>query len=277
MYLPYFKFKEKPFSVTSDPAFVYLSQKHREALDHITYGIQNRVGFIEITGEIGTGKTTLCRLLLNQLGPDVKTAFIFNSNLSEMQFMQMFLFDLGLATARKNRHALFSELNRYLIAQLSDHHNVVLIIDEAQNLRVPLLEQIRMLSNLETEKEKLIQIVLVGQPELRAKLNLPHLRQLRQRIAVRYHISPLAGHDVRPYIEHRLHVASENGQIPHFHDAAIEKIHAYSGGVPRLINTVCDKALLLSFVMEKREITSDVIEESIREIEGVDAGAGVAV
>jgi len=151
-------------------------------------------------------------------------------------------------TAKKNRHALFADLNHYLIDQLSAGYNVVLIIDEAQNLKVPLLEQIRMLSNLETDKEKLLQIILVGQPELRAKLDLPHLRQLRQRIAIRYHVQPLSEDEVRNYITHRLKIASANGTVPQFHQDAYDEICRYSRGIPRLINILCDKALLASFV-----------------------------
>ena len=207
MYRNHFQLKTRPFSVTSDPAFLFLSKKHREAFDSLLYGIDQRVGFIEITGEIGSGKTTLCRALLNRLPREIQTAYLFNSSLSEVQFLQTFLSDLGLETAKKNRYTLFSDLNEHLIKQLALGNNVVLIIDEAQNLTVKLLEQIRMLSNLETDKEKLLQIILVGQPELRDKLNLPNLRQLRQRIAIRYHLQPLSHDELGEYIHHRLKVA----------------------------------------------------------------------
>src|SRR3989338_3949178 len=244
MYESFFSLKQKPFSVTSNPSFLFLSQRHREALAHLTYGIRERVGFIEITGEIGTGKTTICRALLNQLDEKTKTAFIFNSNLSELQLMQTIIEDLGIKTDKKNRTALFNELNHFLIQQLSLNNNVVLIVDEAQNLSLQLLEQIRMLSNLEAENEKLLQIVLVGQPELREKLKSPSLRQLRQRIAVRYHIEALPQEEIPHYILHRLRMAgATNGSSPIFEEKSIREIHKHSGGIPRVINIICDKAL----------------------------------
>ncbi len=268
MYLSFYSLQEKPFGITSNPSFLFLSQRHKEALAFLNYGIKERMGFIAITGEVGTGKTTLCRSLLNQLDDRTKTAFIFNSNLTELQLMQTIVEDLGIKTGKKSRAALFSALNHFLIEQLAQNNNVVLIIDEAQNLSPQLLEQIRMLSNLEAENEKLLQIVLVGQPELREKLNSPSLRQLRQRIAVRYHIEPLARNEVPLYILHRLTLAGANGAAPVFDEKAVSEIHKYSGGIPRLINVVCDKALLLGFVMEQRIISADTIRQSIVEIEG---------
>lgn len=269
MYFEYYGFKVPPFAITSDPSFIFYSKRHQEAFDHLLYGIRNRVGFVEITGEIGCGKTTLCRALLNHLGEDTKTAFILNSSLTETQLLQTLLHDLGLDPARKNRYGLFSELNRFLIDQLTRGNNVVLIIDEAQNLSVRLLEQVRMLSNLETEREKLIQIVLVGQPELRDKLKSPGLKQLRQRIAVRYHIGPLDRDEVGAYIHHRVALAGANGTGPFFSPEAVSEIHRITGGVPRLINVLCDKALLLSFVKSAREVTPDMVGQSASEIEGI--------
>lgn len=268
MYLSYFNLKSHPFSITSDPSFLFFSKRHREAFDHLLFGIKNRLGFIEITGEIGCGKTTLCRALLNSLGSDTKTAFIFNSSLTETQLLQTLLSDLGVDPSGKNRYELFSELNRFLIEQLALGNNVVLIIDEAQNLSIRLLEQVRMLSNLETEKEKLIQIILAGQPELRDKLNEPALKQLRQRIAVRYHLGPLSREELGGYIQHRLAMAGSSEGRLEFTDDALDRIYAYTKGVPRLINIVCDKALLLSFVRETIRITGEMIQESITEIEG---------
>ncbi len=232
------------------------------------YGIRERVGFIEITGEVGTGKTTLCRALLNQLDPSVKTAFIFNSNLSEIQLLQTILEDLGIKSTAKNKGGMFIELNHFLIDQLRTNGNVVVIIDEAQNLSKKLLEQIRMLSNLESENEKLIQIILVGQPELREKLNDPSLRQLRQRIVVRYHIEALDRSEVSRYINHRLGLAGANGRGPNFDNKAVDKIFDYTGGIPRLINVLCDKALLNGFVREARLIDEVMIQQAIQEIEG---------
>src|SRR3989338_10433961 len=269
IYLSFFSLKEKPFAITSNPSYLFLSQRHKEALSYLTYGIKERAGFIEITGEVGTGKTTICRALLNQLDEKTKTAFIFNSSLSELQLLQTIIEDLGIKTDKKTRGGLFSDLNRFLIEQLALNNNVVVIIDEAQNLSLRLLEQIRMLSNLEAENEKLLQIVLVGQPELREKLNSPKLRQLRQRIAVRYHIGALDKEEVPRYILHRLHRAgATNGSSAIFDDRAFKEIYKYSGGIPRLINIVCDKALLLGYVLEKRQLDSEIIKRSIAEIEG---------
>jgi general secretion pathway protein A len=268
MYEAFFALKAKPFAIASNPSFLYLSQRHKEALSYLTYGIKERMGFIAITGEVGTGKTTICRALLDQLDERTKTAFIFNSSLTELQLLQTIIDDFGIETQKKGRAALFSELNRFLIQQLALNHNVVLIIDEAQNLSPQLLEQIRMLSNLEAENEKLLQIILVGQPELREKLNSPELRQLRQRIAVRYHIEPLNREEVPFYINHRLNHAGANGMGPVFEPKALDELFRYSGGIPRLINIVCDKALLMAYVLEQRNITHDIVKQSIHEIKG---------
>ena len=271
MYDAFYALKQKPFAITSNPSFLFLSERHTEALAHLTYGIRERVGFIEITGEIGTGKTTICRALLNQLNEQTKTAFIFNSNLSEVQLMRTIIEDLGIKTTQKSKGALFSELNRFLIEQLMLGNNVVLIIDEAQNLSLKLLEQVRMLSNLESENEKLLQIVLVGQPELRDKLNRPELRQLRQRIAVRYHMGALNREEVGQYISHRLSLAGANGSSSIFDETAVDEIFRYSGGIPRLINMVCNKALLTGFVQEARRIHENIVRQSVLELEGIPA------
>lgn len=267
MYLDYYKLSERPFNVTSDPAFLYLSKRHKEAFTHLIYGIKDRKGFLEITGEVGTGKTTLCRALLNQLDPQTKAALIFNSDLSELQVLQAIADDLNIKVERRTKMELFTHLNLFLIQQLRAGNNVVLILDEAQNLKPRTLEQLRMLSNLETDKEKLFQIILVGQPELREKLDSPNLRQLRQRISVRYHILPLEKNEVRDYINHRLSIAGSDGALK-FTEDAIEKIYEYSSGIPRLINIVCDKSLLLGFVLESYEVNGNIIEKSIDEIEG---------
>lgn len=267
MYRKYFNLKEKPFNVTSDPNFLFLSKKHNEAFSHLIYGIKERKGFLEITGEIGTGKTTLCRALLNRLDNGTKTAFILNPDLSQLQLLQVIMEDFGLKVEKKSKMYIFKQLNAFLLEQLSCDNNVVLIIDEAQNLKPSLLEQIRLLSNLETEKEKLFQIVLVGQPELRDRLESPRLRQLKQRIAVRYHILPLERDEVRDYIEHRLSIAGSVGDIL-FGDDALKAIFDYSKGIPRLINMICDKALLLAFVLETKKINADLVKKSIKEIEG---------
>ncbi|MDD4879018.1 MAG: AAA family ATPase [Candidatus Omnitrophica bacterium] len=267
MYESFFGLKERPFNVTADPNFLFFSKKHREAFDHLIYGIKERKGFLEITGEIGTGKTTLCRALLGQLDKNTKTAFILNSNLPEMQLLLAIVTDLGLEVKPKTKINLLTELNRFLIAELKAGSNVVLIIDEAQNLKAAQLEQIRLLSNLETDKEKLIQIVLVGQPQLKEKLDSPELEQLRQRIAVRYHILPLDKTEVGDYIYHRLRVAGADGNIS-FEPDALGEVYEYSSGVPRLINLICDRTLLLGFAMETKTMTLDMIKRSVEEIEG---------
>ncbi len=268
MYKDFFGLKEKPFNVTSDPNFLFLSRVHKEAFSHLIYGIKERKGFLEITGEVGAGKTTLCRALLNQLDQNTKSAFIFNSTLPELQLLQSILEDFGLNVEKRTKAAMLKQLNGFLIEELYKDNNVILIIDEAQNLKASLLEEIRMLSNLETEKQKLFQIILVGQPELRDKLNSPVLKQLRQRIGVRFHITPLEKDEVGQYIYHRLCVAGSTGQIV-FTPDALDSIYRYSGGIPRLINMVCDKALLAAYVMETREIALPLITKSIQEIEGV--------
>jgi general secretion pathway protein A len=268
MYAAYFGFRSLPFSVTSDPGFLFFSQKHREAYDTLLYGIEARSGFIEITGDIGCGKTTLCRKALQVLPGSVKTAYIFNTSLTEIQFLQTLLTDLGLKVEGKNRHALFQDLNRFLIQALSRSENVVLIIDEAQNLKVRLLEMIRMLSNLETDREKLIQIILVGQPELRDLLARPELKQLRQRIAIRCQITPLDLPEVAEYIRHRLTVAGwKENNI--FEDDAVAEIWRYSGGVPRIINLLCDKALLAAFAAGQRTVAASQLHPCIQELEGI--------
>lgn len=268
MYREFFGLKEKPFNITSDPNFLYLSRIHKEAFSHLLYGIKERKGFLEITGEVGAGKTTLCRALLNRLDKNTKTAFIFNSNLPHLQLLQCILDDFGIQVERKNKASMLRQLNAFLIQELSKRNNVVLIIDEAQNLKSPALEEIRMLSNLETEKEKLFQIILVGQPELRAKLESSDLRQLRQRIAVRFHVTALENDEIDKYIYHRLGVAGSKGDIL-FTPDAVDFIRGFSGGIPRLINMICDKALLAAYVMETREITMPIVERSARELEGL--------
>lgn len=266
MYEQFYNFKEKPFNVTSDPSFFYLSRKHQEAFSHLIYGIDQRKGILEITGEIGTGKTTLCRALLNRLDKRIKTAFILNPSFSEVQLLQLIIEDLGINPKTRSKIHLISELNKFLIKESNEGGNVVLIIDEAQNLKASQLEQIRLLSNLETEKEKLLQIILVGQPELKEKLALPQLRQLNQRISVKYHIQPLDRDEVKDYIEHRLNVATQNGNEIQFNSEALEEIFLYSQGIPRLINIICDRALLAGFVLNSKNITYEIIKRCVEEL-----------
>lgn len=268
MYREFFGLKEKPFNITSDPNFLFLSRVHKEAFSHLIYGIKERKGFLEITGEVGAGKTTLCRALLSQLDRNTRTAFIFNSTLPEIQLLQAILEDYGIIVQQRSKVAMLRQLNSFLIEELAKGNNVVLIIDEAQNLKPAILEEIRMLSNLETDKEKLFQIILVGQPELRNKLNSPGLKQLRQRISVRFHITPLEKDEIERYIYHRLTVAGSSGRIS-FAPDAIDCIYRFSGGIPRIINTVCDKALLAAYVAGTKDITLELVENGIQEIEGV--------
>jgi general secretion pathway protein A len=267
MYLEYLGLREKPFAVTADPAFLYLSRKHREALSHMVYGIRERKGFIEITGEIGTGKTTLCKALLRQLDAKTKTALILHSNLSELQLLQSIVQDFGLNPMRNDRLAFFTQLNQFLLEQAALGMNVVLVLDEAQNLSLRLLEQIRLLSNLETDKDKLIQIILVGQPELREKLAQPELEQLRQRIGVRYHIGALDAAETRTYIDHRLRVAGADGGLE-FTAEGIEEIYQRSRGIPRLINQIADRCLLACYVVQTRRVDQDIVRRAYQELAG---------
>ncbi|MCX6358164.1 MAG: AAA family ATPase, partial [Candidatus Aureabacteria bacterium] len=256
-----------PFNLTADPRFLFPSPQHREALSFLHYGIMQRKGFLAITGEVGTGKTTLCRALLSQLDAHVTTAFILNSNLTEFQLLHAIIEDFGIPINAKNKMNLMRALNTFLLEQVRQGNNAVLIIDEAQNLTAAQLEQVRMLSNIETAEEKLLQIVLVGQPQLRRKLDSKGLLQLRQRIAIRFHLSPLARHELGAYIAHRLHVAGSDGRVL-FEPKAVDLAYDYSGGVPRLVNMLCDKALLAGFALGTAIITPRIMRASMRELDG---------
>lgn len=268
MYLNYYGFQKHPFNLTADPSFLFPSPQHREAMSFLYYGIMGRKGFLAITGEVGTGKTTLCRALLSLLDSKVKTAFILNSNLTEYQLLNAITDDFGIAMPSKNRINLMRALNNFLLEQVRQGNNAVLIIDEAQNLSSMQLEQVRMLSNLETAEEKLLQIILVGQPQLRKKLDSKGLLQLRQRLAIRFHLYPLSRSEVSAYVEHRLRVAGCAQSADMFDPRAIDLIYEYSDGVPRLINLLCDKALLAGFALGTKTINARIIKASIREIEG---------
>jgi general secretion pathway protein A len=265
MYGKFYGLKERPFNVTSDPAFFFLSKKHQEAVAHLIYGITNRKGIILVTGEIGTGKTTLCRFFLSGLEKNVKAAFILNPYLPEIQLLEAIINDFGISVKGKSKLSFVEALNKFLLSEFEHGNNVVLIIDEAQNLKPHQLEQVRLLSNLETEKNKLLQIILVGQPELNRKLDLYSLRQIQQRIMVRYHITPLEENEIKDYINHRLNVAGSDNRI-HFTDEAVELISKFSLGTPRLINIISDRALLAGFVAESNIIDSDIIQECIKEL-----------
>jgi len=266
MYNDFYGFREAPFNITPDPRFLYFSDRHREAYNHILFGLRERKGFIQLTGEVGAGKTTVCRALLEELGPQYRTALILNPCLTGDQLLRSILIELGLEPS-DDRVTCLQRLNQYLLDQLAEGNDVVLLIDEAQDLDFDILEQIRLLSNLETDQRKLLQIVLLGQPELRDKLNDTRLRQLRQRITVRYHLAPLSRREMEQYIQHRLQVAGANGS-PSFSRWALGGIHRYSGGVPRLVNAVCDKALLCGYVTGDDHLTWRHVRRAIRELEG---------
>jgi general secretion pathway protein A len=268
MYLDFYGFREPPFSITPDPRFLYFSERHREALQHLLYGIRERKGFVQITGEVGAGKTTLCRAALEQLGPEYKTALILNPVMSAPQLLRSILAELGIETSgRIDKVAYLAQLNEFLLAQVPLGHVVVLLIDEAQGLSPELLEQVRLLSNLETDREKLLQIVLIGQPELREMLDDRMLRQLRQRITVRYHLDPLDRDETELYIHYRMQVAGSNGR-PTFTPWAMRRIWRYSHGVPRLINAVCDTALLAGYVEGADQLGSRHVRRAVDELEG---------
>lgn len=267
MYKAFYGLREKPFNLTPDPRFLYLSEKHKEAFAHLLYGIRNRAGFVMVTGEIGTGKTTICRNLLNQLDEDTELAFIFNPMLSPLELLKKIASEFGIEAQGTNALELTEELNEHLLEAAAKGKNCVLLIDEAQNLDVQVLEQIRLLSNLETETEKLLQIVLIGQPELGEKLTLHELRQLNQRITARYHLKPLSEKEVLHYVAYRLHVAGGRRQVK-FARRAIRSVYKISKGTPRVINALCDRALLIGFTRETRVITSGIVHRAYREIRG---------
>lgn len=269
MYTSFFGFNENPFNLTPDPRYLFLSPHHKEALDHLLYGINERKGFIVITGGIGTGKTTLCRVLLNHLDPKTKSALMFNSFISDVELLKSVNQEFEIANSKDSasKKDYIDALNHFLMDTFREGGNAILLIDEAQNLSHQTLEQIRMLSNLETTKEKLIQIILVGQPELKEILGSPSLRQLNERIMVRHHLKPLDFRDIRSYVEHRIIVAGGKG-TPRFTTGAFRQIYKYSGGNPRRINSLCDRALLIAYAKEKFLISKDIIKTSIRELRG---------
>jgi general secretion pathway protein A len=262
VYLAFYGLKEKPFSSTPDPRFLYLTSGHREALAQLMYGLREQKGFIVLTGEVGTGKTTLIQALLKQLDGSTAVAHVFNSSLSFDGLLEYMLEEFGIGQSANTKAQQLLGLKTFLIARRRTSQQSLLVVDEAQNLDPSTLEQIRLLSNFETPTEKLLQIILAGQPELKTKLELPELRQLHQRIDIRCRIASMSAHDTRAYIRNRLVVAGAS-DLGVFSDRAITRIAAYTGGVPRLVNILCDHCLLIGYADQKRQIGPDVVEEAI--------------
>ena len=268
MYLNFYGLREQPFNITPNPRFLFFSNHHREAFHHLLYGVESRKGFIELTGEVGAGKTTLCRALLAALRTrKVETALVLNPCMPDTQLLRSILKDLGIVVKSRDRLRYIEELNEFLLSRNAQGFNVALIIDEAQCLSPQVMEQVRLLSNLETDQHKLIQIVLCGQPELEKRLARPDLRQLRQRITVRYNIPPLTEDDTMLYIRHRLKVAGPETQAE-FDRGAVREVYRYAGGIPRLINAVCDNALLAGYVFQTQKIDARCVKSAIQQLEG---------
>ncbi len=268
MYKEYFGLKEDPFSIAPDPQFLYMSGRHREALAHLIYGMKADSGFVLLTGEVGTGKTTVCRCLLGQIPEDSEIAFILNPKLSVVELLATICDELGIAYPANNQSVkiFIDRINLYLLNAHSEGKRTVLIIDEAQNLSVDVLEQIRLLTNLETDKRKLLQVVMLGQPELNHLLERPELRQLSQRVTARYHLEPLGKGDIEGYLTHRLAVAGV--ERPLFPQKTITKLYSLSGGVPRLINLLCDRALLGAYVKGENIVSPSLLTEAASEVFG---------
>ena len=275
MYCDFFGFSEKPFTITPNPHFVFLSSVHREAFARLLYGVDSHAGFIALTGEVGTGKTTMLRTLLAQLDPEKYTsALIFNPCLSGEQLLSGICREFGVEADEKSRSGYLEALNRFLIEQNSAGRTVVLVIDEAQNLEPDVLEQVRLISNLETARDKLIQIILAGQPELNDVLRRHDLRQLNQRITVRSRLTPIKIDDAAKYINHRLKLSGS--RIPDiFTPAAVRRIYRFSHGIPRLINVVCEQALVMAWTRETRSVSSSMAAEVIAELTSADEPEGL--
>jgi len=271
MYTKFYGFKCRPFDFLPDPRFLYLSKKHEMAYAHLEYGITDNKPFIVLSGDVGTGKTTLINLFLKKVDSDVKTALIYNSNVDPHTFLEMVMRDFGIQTDDSRRSNLYRGLYEFLLREHVQGRRCVLIIDEAQNMPKETLEEVRMLSNFETEESYLLQIIMAGQPQLRKRLNNPELAQLTQRVSVYYHLAPLEKSEIGSYIEYRLKVGGYDSQHPLFSNEAVEKIYEYSQGVPRLINSICDSALLYGYGGSIETIDSNLIEEVIED-RGIDPG-----
>ncbi len=265
MYNHFFGFQERPFKLVPNPDYLYLSRAHEEALAHLKYAAAEGDGFVEIIGEVGTGKTLLCRAFLESLGPDTETAYIFNPKMDAVGLLQAINEEFGITADHASPRALIETLNAFLMEKKKAGQKVILLIDEAQNLGRDVLEQLRLLSNLETSRDKLLQIILVGQPELGEMLDSHELRQLGQRIALSCRLQPLTYAETRAYIAHRLRVAAR-GPAVRFTRAAMHRIHKYSGGIARLINIACDRALLVAYGMGRKKVTGAVARMAVSEL-----------
>jgi general secretion pathway protein A len=269
MYLSFFGLTEKPFAITPDPRYLYLSERHAEALAHLLYGVNESGGFIQLTGEVGTGKTTVVRTLLSRVPHHADVAVILNPRMTPIEFLLTICEELGLDLADADRDSvkqLVDALNRRLLAAHAEGRRVIVIVDEAQNLSADVLEQVRLLTNLETPTQKLLQIILIGQPELRELLDRTELRQLAQRITGRYHLEPLSPEETQGYVRHRLRVAGAAEEI--FAPSALAEVHRVSAGIPRVINVTCDRALLGAYTEETRKITAALVRRAAGEVYG---------
>ncbi len=267
MYLEFFGLKKRPFDMTPDPSFFFPSQKHKEALASLVYTLTAKRGFVVITGDIGSGKTTVCRTLLRSLDPAAKVALLTNTILTPKQLLEAVCDALFLPADNRTKVCILSRLHQFLIQQNEAGNPVVLIFDEAQNLSIKALEEIRLISNMETDTQKLVQIIFLGQPELRDKIGRPELEQLRQRISLRYHLRSLDRKEIRPYIEHRLRIAGDEEGRVKFTRSALDSVYKFSKGVPRLINVVCDQALLTAYLRDSRKIDQTIVAEIIAEFD----------
>ena len=265
MYTAFYGLREKPFSLTPNPAFLYLSDSHREAMAHLVYGLEQGEGFIVLAGEVGTGKTTLCRSLLERIEPDSEIAILFNPSNNDIELLQSISEEFGLVTERRSRRQLVAALNDFLLECHGRDGRAILIVDEAQNLSSATLEQIRLLSNLETASSKLIQIILLGQPELEEKLDSDSLRQLRQRVTVRWSLRPFSPQDTASYVQHRLLVAAGAAREI-FTPGALREVHRLTGGIPRLINVLCDRALLVGYAETTHRLGTRFVRQAAREV-----------
>jgi general secretion pathway protein A len=269
MYLSFFGLSEKPFAITPDPRYLYLSERHAEALAHLLYGINESGGFIQLTGEVGTGKTTVVRTLLSRVPHHADVAVILNPRVTPVEFLLTICEELGLGIADADRDSvkqMVDALNRRLLAAHAEGRRIIVIVDEAQNLSPDVLEQVRLLTNLETPTQKLLQIILIGQPELRELLDRTELRQLAQRITGRYHLEPLSREETQGYVRHRLRVAGAAGEV--FTPSALTEVHRLSGGIPRVINVTCDRALLGAYTQETRRINAALVRSAAGEVYG---------